>query len=297
MSTLSEMFIDEDEPITNVVGYLQYMFRSKAKKAIVKCYRGQGDFDWSVAPSVLRGLKTNAENNLLLELFSEVPEEFSTDKFMFDKLVRAQHYSLPTRLVDVSLNPLVALYFACKNKEQYHNDGCVLTYSFPEERVKFADSDVVSLICNLARLSAVEKSNIIQRHRRLKEQVSDGLITSAQAADRFRATKEINRLIHFVREEKPYFTNNILPHDLFRYFLVHPKKNNKRVVAQSGLFIAAGLLQYRKLEDSIVVNKLKIPAESKLIILDELNQLNINEKSMFPEVEKVSIYIKSKWEK
>jgi hypothetical protein len=29
---------------------------------------------------------------------------------MFDKLVRMQHFGLPTRLLDVSLNALVALY-------------------------------------------------------------------------------------------------------------------------------------------------------------------------------------------
>lgn len=283
------------KPITNLRDYLESIFVQGKKDSGVMCFRGQGNCKWGVAPSVQR-LNPDAEHNLLSELFSEVPEEFSSDRLMFDKLVRAQHYSLPTRLVDVSLNPLVALYFACKYKEQIEDDGCVFTYHFPEERVKFPDSDTVSLICNLSRLSGTEKNAIAQLNADCNKQVRDKSLTRKGHHEKLRKMHEIERLIHFVREEKPYFTNEVNPTDLFRYYLVHPRKNNKRVVAQSGLFIAAGLLKYTKIEGSVSVKKLIISAAAKNDILKELNQLNINEKSMFPEIEKVSTYLKEKWE-
>ena len=41
------------------------------------------------------------------------PQSFSECKSALDYLVQMQHYGLPTRLLDMTTNPLVALYFAC----------------------------------------------------------------------------------------------------------------------------------------------------------------------------------------
>ena len=139
-----------------VTHFLTNVF-SRAPASSTRCYRGQSAIEWELTPSVMRGLRSNAENQIFSELMVEAPVEFSNDRSMFDKLVRAQHYSLPTRLLDVSLNPLVSLYFAC-NEEQHHDkDGVVQIFDFQAQRVKFADSDTVSLICNLARLNQDER--------------------------------------------------------------------------------------------------------------------------------------------
>ncbi len=44
-----------------------------------------------------------------------------------DKLTLAQHYGLATQLLDWSLNPLVALYFACESLS--NDDGIVFIFS------------------------------------------------------------------------------------------------------------------------------------------------------------------------
>lgn len=113
----------------------------------------------------------------------------------------------------------------------------------------------------------------------------------------FRKLEAMKRLTQFVRIEKPYFLDAAKPEDLFKYFFVYPAKSNKRVIAQSGAFIAAGLLQYKRPDKSVGFNlrKMFVPAERKRIIINQLDALNINSRSMFPEVEFASKYIKDKW--
>jgi FRG domain-containing protein len=43
-------------------------------------------------------------------------------------LVLAQHFGLPTRLLDWTENPLVALYFAVGDQQQMANDGMIYAY-------------------------------------------------------------------------------------------------------------------------------------------------------------------------
>ena len=111
--------------------------------------------------------------------------DFQSDVYTLDSLVRMQHYSLPTRLLDITSNPLIALYFACKSAPE--GDGEVIVFTMNRKDVKYFDSDVVSCIANLARLPQSEKNSII-----FKE-------------EKFNAQPPIRRLVHLIREEKPFF--------------------------------------------------------------------------------------------
>ncbi|EPJ4167644.1 FRG domain-containing protein [Citrobacter freundii] len=286
--------------INSIAGYLRVIFKPDMYFSeedveadeeydddfAVTCYRGQSNATWLLEPSISRGYKNNAENEIFRELMLEAPNEFNNDKYMFDRLVRAQHYGLPTRLLDVSLNPLVALYFACcelNDGKKGSTDGKVFIINVKQSRVKFADSDAISLVSNLARLTDEERE-------RLKP-------TKKLSPDKFRELYEIKRLLGFVKGEKPYFTNEIKRVDLFKYFFVYPSKNNRRVIAQSGAFMTAGLLNYASPETSngLKIQEILIPGASKKKILDELDKLNINSRSLFPEIESASKYIKTKY--
>lgn len=278
--------------IDSVTSFLRYIYDQTSPKHI-RCYRGQSNTQWGLKPSVMRGLRADAEKHIFSELMVESPTEFNDDRLMFDKLVRAQHYGLPTRLLDVSLNPLVALYFACNEESQHNANGVVHLLDFAENRVRFSDSDTISLICNLARLTDAEKLEIKQNYNKIKT-------WDESAREEFRKLAPMKRLYQFIRVEKPYFTDSIIPADMFKYQFVYPAKTNRRVIAQSGAFLVAGLLNYTapgRTHKGFIASKIVIPADSKSQILKDLDVLNINSRTMFPEVEFAANYIKKKWQR
>ena len=123
----------------------------------VLLYRGHSHAAlFKLLPSVLREQKlADAEHIILRELVASHPAEFAPDSTTLDQLVRVQHYSLPTRLLDATWNPLVALYFASKGHEE--QTGEVIVFRIKKDQVKFFDSDTVSCVANLAHLKLEQK--------------------------------------------------------------------------------------------------------------------------------------------
>ena len=130
-----------------------------------KCYRGQRDLSWENIPGLFRPDLSRLEEHekrAIRDLIAVHPHEFATDETMLDRLVRMQHFGLPTRLMDVSLNPLVALYFATDpGPDGKASDGVVTAFAVPEGREKYYDSDSVSCIANLANMAKEEKETIV----------------------------------------------------------------------------------------------------------------------------------------
>lgn len=93
-------------------------------------FRGQSDYSWGLVPSVQRkdGMGKNYEQYIstnfmihTMRLNPNAPQRYDRASW----LTLMQHYGLPTRLLDWSESPLVALYFALSSDEDAKTDAAV----------------------------------------------------------------------------------------------------------------------------------------------------------------------------
>ena len=107
----------------------------------------------------------------------------------------------------------------------------------------------------------------------------------------FNEFSSVKRLVQLVKNEKPYFSNRIKPVDLWSNYLAMPSRNSPRVVAQSGAFLASGILTDLAVSDKITVEEIDVAANSKVTILRGLDQLGINRMSIYPDIESTAKYL------
>lgn len=111
--------------------YMEVLAVEGKKYAI---YRGQANDTWEPVPSWFRGRWVGIGNQHRLDEWKWRAARFAhpspTDDIEW--LVLAQHFGLPTTLLDWTTSPLVALYFACDDKGETDADGCVWITSSTE---------------------------------------------------------------------------------------------------------------------------------------------------------------------
>ena len=121
-------------------------------------FRGESRCSWELRPSAMRSEAGPVEGQLLLELMSRRPQDFSGVTSALAQWVLAQHHGLPTRLLDITRNPLVGLFHACEERNSQDKDGCLHTFAVPQTLIKPFNSDAIGIIANFAKLFAYEQS-------------------------------------------------------------------------------------------------------------------------------------------
>lgn len=82
------------------------------KQGTTRFFRGQADEKWDMNPSIFReSYLIENEDKIIKDVLTNCPDDFLPTDTLFEKLVKLQHYGCKTRLLDLTTNALVALYF------------------------------------------------------------------------------------------------------------------------------------------------------------------------------------------
>ena len=232
-------------------------------------YRGQSNEEWEIRCSLFRENLLLNEEKLNNEILNRKPNDFLNYNNSLEKLILMQHYGIPTRLIDVTTNPLVALYFACQGNPD--KDGVVFIF---EENVEYDinDENIV------ATFSYLKNNGTIQDFEKLLNK--ENIIYN----DRTTIETILNK----------------------KYILINPKLNNPRIVAQHGLFLCCSNNSGQgNLDNLTPIKKRSFPIESskriiishkaKLNLLKELEFLGIKKSVLFPELENHADELKEKF--
>jgi len=270
--------------VKSINDYLSAIDKIPLVSGSVFYFRGHASYHYKMIPGIYRRPELiNNENVIYNELLIRCPDDFSHAHTTFESLVKMQHYSLPTRLLDLTANPLVALYFACTGFEVDEDDGEVRVLTIAKNETKYSDSDTVTMLSNLAK----QKRNF----------------TTDFLGDE--ESKDLIRFLDDVKKEKPYFINRLEEGSLKSVVCVKPKLNNARIIRQDGAFLIFGI-NGNKSNCAEIPQEYYPPKETKRILVDnkskerilaQLEKFGVSEATIYPEIDKVSIYVSKKYGK
>ena len=206
---------------------LQTHHDETSDEEIVLYFRGESKCGRPLLPGVMRpgnGLR-NYESEMLTNLVSRYSGEFRGLNSALEEWALAQHHGLSTRFLDVTRNPLVALFNACKNLDHYRESGRVHILAVPRTLIKPFNSDTLSVIANFSKLKRYEQDLLLGKKSSTDEYGH---------YDRARL-----RLYQGIKQEKSYFEERIDIKDFYKVFVTEPQQFSERVKAQSGAFLVS----------------------------------------------------------
>ena len=214
----------------------------------------------------------------------------------FEIMTKYQHYGMCTRLLDLTTNPLVALYFACEihgepdletpingGDEEETSYGVVY---YKRDYMVAASDQKVKIISALAQMNLNQINDI----KYVLDELHRKNVISDRNREKWLSAEGVKEFIDILQKN----------------YLVRPVYSNNRLIRQSGMFMLASCFTVKgndvndfiieKSKDnfqSIFDGRFCIAEENKSAILQELDRCNINEATLFPELDHQLRYIKS----
>lgn len=269
------------QEIRSLADYVSVVMKvASVKSGYTNYYRGQGNIEFTLLPSLYRKDTIPAkETELYKEAIRRSPENFVGLTSTFQQLVKLQHYGIPTRLLDLTTNALIALFFAVEDKLLKKKDAVVYVFSVNNKDIKSYDSDAVSVVSNLVRVKS--------------------FIMPSEPVDKadFYASDDASLLLHEIRYEKPHFLPVINPEDLHKTICVKPKLDNSRIRQQSGAFFLYGIGGSKETCSQLKEHPINIviSARCKDVLMKELACFGITDAYVYPEMDHVMQNIRDEY--
>ena len=303
-ATSDDPFIDEIVSLTDLIAKLRTlepMMESMVPGVRTRLfYRGHDDSTWTLKPSIMR-LESigNAESEVLTDFMARNPDVFADRESLLSQTVRAREYGLPTRLLDITSNPLVAMFFAVNDERLDSKSGALHVFGLSPWMIKSFNSDTIALVCAYARLNIQDQRMLTGVYdptsSDAESHIRDARLDHLLGRYNFRWSETMDRLLGEVIMDRHHFSNRIDPFDFFKVFAVTPKAELRRLREQSGAFLLSGF--HQRFERNVVLRAMPntpiyehrvftIPADAKRRIREELERLNISKETMLssPEV-------------
>jgi len=218
-------------------------------------YRGHSDAGGDLRSGLLRlGGDTALERQLMRAFRKYAMQDAVPRDTDWDWLALGQHHGLPTRLLDWTYSPYVALHFATYNLEKYDRDGIVWCLDYARAHEELPD--------RLRKSLTEEGANVFTTE--LLAQAAPGLSDLERYGDDF---------VLFV--EPPSFDARIV--NQYALFSVTAKPE-----ATLDEWIAAHPGHARRVV---------IPAALKWEVRDKLDQANVTERLVFPGLDGIARWL------
>ncbi len=226
-------------------------------------YRGVDDASFGLQTSIQRlGREPiDLESNLIRNFQKYSPINTLVDNYnnIWNWIALGQHYGLPTRLLDWTFSPYVALHFSTEDLSKFDKDGAIWMVDFaaiikyyPKNlQDKLVNDRIFSLTSNELNTEIGDNINKIYKYSR----------------------DNINTMIFF---EPPSIDNRIINQYGLFSFMLDPNSD-----------------KLKWLEDKEnVFKKIIIPQKLKWEIRDKLDQANVSERVIYPGLDGISKWLK-----
>ncbi len=218
-------------------------------------FRGLSNAGYGLHTSLVRLNGAAVERHLLRD-FRKYARIAAKDDSQWNWLALAQHHGLPTRLLDWTYSPYVAMHFATARLETFHLDGLIWCIDY----VRTNDYLPEPLKAVLA------EENVGVFSAEMLERVAGRL-------------QELDSLA-----AEPFVV------------FLEPPSLDERIVNQFALFSMlsdpVARLDEWLIERPALVRRIVIPAELKWEVRDKLDQANITERVLFPGLDGLSQWLR-----